>query len=357
MEKVILTTGGTGGHIFPALAVAEELRGRYPAIELLFVGGEYGMEKALLGKAGIPFRALPVRGVLGRGLKSVAALLKLGSSMFQARKILKEFSPDVVAGFGGYASFPIMLMAKSRGIPALLHEQNAIAGASNRFLAKLGVKVCATLPDTQGFAKIEEVTGNPVRASLREIGKKSFGNSKRLFVLGGSQGAAGLNRFMADSLPFFAEKGVEIIHQCGKKDEPWLKNLYKQHSFPEDSARAFIDSIADVYEWADLILCRSGASTIAEICIAGVPAVFVPFPSAIHDHQTWNAKILQNSGGACLVPEKDLENAGARDLICDLLDNPEKLAQMSRALQTLARPEAAARIVDNLEKIAKPKRK
>lgn len=356
MEKAILTTGGTGGHIFPALAVAEELRRRHPAMELLFVGGEYGMEKDLLAKTGIPFLALPVRGVLGRGLKSLTAMMKLGASTLEARKILKGFAPDVVAGFGGYASFPTMLAAKTLGIPALLHEQNAIAGASNKILARLGVKVCATLPGTSGFAKIEEVTGNPVRASLRKIRPKSFVGAKRLFVLGGSQGAAGLNRFMADALPYFAANSVEIIHQCGKKDEQWLKKAYKKFAFPENSVRAFIDDIAGVYEWADLILCRSGASTIAEICIAGVPAVFVPFPAAIHDHQTWNAKILQKTGGALLVPESELETAGTREIILKLLENPEKLAEMSSALLKMARPEAAARIVDNLEKLAKPKK-
>lgn len=352
MEKVILTTGGTGGHIFPAIAVAEELRRRYPNISLLFVGGEYGMERELLAKTGISFIALPARGVLGKGLKSITSLLKLGTSVLQASKIVKRFSPDAIAGFGGYASFPAMLAAKFLGVPALLHEQNAIAGATNKLLAKLGVKVCATLPETEGFAQIEEITGNPVRANLRNIRQKTFTGTKRLFVLGGSQGAAGLNRFMANSLSFFAANSVEIIHQCGKKDEEWLKETYKKHSFPENSVRPFIDDIANVYEWADLILCRSGASTIAEICIAGVPAVFVPFPAAIHNHQTWNAKILQKSGGAFLVPEAELESANACELILRLLKNPVKLGEMSNALRKMAKPEAAAKIVDNLEKLA-----
>ena len=354
MDNILLTTGGTGGHIFPALAVAEELRRRNPNANLLFVGSLYGPEERLMRQAGIPFEGLPVRGLLGRGFKAVGAGAQMALAVAKAVGIIRRFKPDVVAGFGGYAAFAPMLAARLMGVPGVLHEQNAIAGASNRFLARVARRVCISLPNTSGFDMKKCVfTGNPVRAAVTAVGQISRQRqSRRLLVVGGSQGAHALNAFMLENLAEFRGAGVEIRHQTGITDEGSVRAAYVAAGYAPECVSAFIDDMAGAYAWADVALCRAGASTVAELCAAGLPSVLVPFPHAIHDHQTRNAEVLTRSGAAVLVPEGRMAVQHMSDILLRLLTMPGEREPMAAAALSAARPDAAARVVAVLEETA-----
>lgn len=347
MPKVILTTGGTGGHIFPALAVAEVLRQR--GYELLFMGGAYGQEERLASKAGIPFIGLRARGFLGRGLRAIPAAVDLCAATFTAIRKVKSFMPCAVAAFGGYASLAPSLAAIFLRIPLLLHEQNAMAGMSNRLLSRRAATVCASLPDTSGFKKPFVVTGNPVRQGLQLVRDSSGATGRHLLVLGGSQGAHALNVCVTSLLPAFKKLGIKIRHQTGENDYQDVCNAYIAAGYDPECVSPFIDDMASAYGWADLAFCRAGASTIAELCIAGLPSVLVPFPAAIHDHQTRNAKALAEAGAAVLLPETEL--ARAEPVLTGLLGNQAALGKMSRIAESLAQPEAAANVAREIENL------
>lgn len=354
MNRILLTTGGTGGHIFPALAVAEELRRRNPDAGLLFVGSLYGPEARLARLAGVPFEGLPVRGLLGRGWRAVGAALRMAAAVGRAVGVIRRFRPDVVAGFGGYAAFAPMFAARLMGVPLVLHEQNAVAGTSNRFLARSARRVCVSLPETEGFDKARCVfTGNPVRAAVSALGQRApREGTRRLLIVGGSQGAHALNAFMLAHVQEFRRAGVELRHQTGKTDEADARAAYAAAGYGPECVSAFIDDMAGAYAWADMVLCRAGASTVAELCAAGLPSVLVPFPYAVHDHQTRNAAVLERCGAAVLVPEKDMAARELDGLLLHLLGTPEERARMSRAAREAARPDAAARVVAVLEEAA-----
>ena len=353
--NILLTTGGTGGHIFPALAVAEEVRQRHPQAKLLFVGSLYGPEARLVRLAGIPFEGLPVRGFLGRGLKSVEAGFRMTWAVGKALGIVRQFKPDVVAGFGSYAAFAPMLAGRLLGVPTMLHEQNAIAGASNRVLAKLARRICLSLPETEGFAPDKCVlTGNPVRAGVNEAGRLPRARgARRLLIMGGSQGAHAFNSFVVDRLDLLREAGVDIRHQTGSADENYVRAAYVAAGFAPSCVSAFIDDMAAAYAWADVALCRSGATTVAELCAAGLPSVLVPFPYAVHDHQTRNAEVLARSGAAILVRESRMITDGLENTLVQLLNDSGERTRMSVAALASARPDAASRVVSVLEQIAR----
>lgn len=358
MDKILLTTGGTGGHIFPALAVAEELRRRMPDARLLFVGSVYGPEARLCARAGIEFAGLPVRGFLGRGLRAVGAAARMSVAVGKALSLVRSFRPDAVAGFGGYAAFAPMLAARLCGVPAVLHEQNAVAGTSNRVLARLARRVCVSLPGTQGFPEEKCVlTGNPVRAAIAGVADMrkdaATRGTKRLLVLGGSQGAHSLNALMPGLLARLRDAGVEIRHQCGEKDLEATRAAYVEAGYAPDCVSAFIDDMAEAYAWADLALCRAGASTVAELCAAGLPSVLVPFPAAIHDHQTRNAEVVAAAGAGRLVQERDFPRTDMAALLLGLFADPAALADMGRAARGLARTDAAAAVADALTAVAR----
>ena len=358
MDKILLTTGGTGGHIFPALAVAEELRRRDPRAQLLFVGSEYGPEGRLCARAGIDFAGLPVRGFLGRGFRALGAAARMSVAVGKALALVRGFRPDAVAGFGGYAAFAPMLAARLSGVPSVLHEQNAVAGTSNRVLSRLARKVCISLPGTQGFpAEKCVLTGNPVRAAIAHVAKRREGATgratRRLLVLGGSQGAHSLNALMPGLLSQLRTEGVEIRHQCGEKDLEATRAAYTAAGYAPDCVSAFIDDMAEAYAWADLALCRAGASTVAELCAAALPSVLVPFPAAIQDHQTRNAEVVAKAGAARLVQERDFGRTDMGALLGGLLCDADGLAAMGRAAESLARPDAAAAVADALEAVAR----
>ncbi|MDR1125814.1 MAG: undecaprenyldiphospho-muramoylpentapeptide beta-N-acetylglucosaminyltransferase [Deltaproteobacteria bacterium] len=378
MRKVVLTTGGTGGHIFPALAVAEELRRRFPAIELLFVGGEYGPESKLAAQAGLAYLGLPVRGFLGRGVKAAGAAFSLLKSIGIARKKLKAFGPDLVIGFGGYAAAASLAAARLLALPCMIHEQNSLPGLANRLAGRFAARVCISLPDAAAWFKAEKVmlTGNPVRASIsracsakqapaRPVGPISGqvsvqpAGTRRLLVLGGSQGARAVNSAVLEDLPALMRDGVSLRLQTGAADYERVAAEIKKYDpdmpacLPEVSP--FIYDMAEAYGWADLVLCRAGATTVAELAVAGLPAVLVPFPQATHNHQLHNARQVESLGAALVLEQKDLTPGLAAATIAGLFDDPARLEAMARAALALARPDAAARVVDEAARLIEKK--
>ncbi|WP_167941033.1 undecaprenyldiphospho-muramoylpentapeptide beta-N-acetylglucosaminyltransferase [Desulfobaculum xiamenense] len=354
MKRVILTTGGTGGHIFPALAVAEELKRRHPDIRILFVGGRYGREADFAAEAGLEFVGLPVRGVLGRGLKAVSALFGMARAVVQAIGIIGSFAPDAVVGFGGYASFAPVLAARLRGVPCAVHEQNSVPGASNRLLAKLAKRVFLSFPDThKAFSAAKCIlTGNPVRDLIRKMADEPFvqRTTRHLLVVGGSLGARALNDAVIANISGLRDAGFELRHQTGEADLARVKTAYTNAGVDtETSVAPFIRDMKDAYRWADIVLCRSGATTVAELAVAGKPSVLVPFPYATHDHQTVNARFLADSGAAIIVPQAELAGKDLTQLITDILSEPGRLARMADAARALGAPNAAAKLAEGIE--------
>ncbi len=372
MRRVILTTGGTGGHIFPALAVAEEITRRYPKARILFLGGQYGPEADLAARAGLEYVGLPVRGVMGRGLRAVAAAGAMGLGVWRAVSVVRRFDPDIAVGFGGYAAFAGVLAARLCGRPAAIHEQNAIPGLTNRLLGHMVQRVFLSLPDTAGVfpARRCVATGNPVRAAIVAAGATvdagaaegggalRSAHSRRLLVMGGSLGARAINEAVVAALPALRDAGVELWHQTGVADWERVRAGYKQAGISEARVEAFIDDVASAYTWADLVLCRAGATSVAELAVAGKPSVLVPFPFATHNHQLHNARHVADAGAALVVEQKDVTpGADGRPavsldrVLVELLADRQRLADMGRAARAMGRPQAAAAVVDGMEAI------
>lgn len=370
MRRVVITTGGTGGHIFPALAVTEEIRKRWPYVEILFLGGEYGPEARLAAKAGIEFKALPVRGVIGRGLKGVGALFAMLRSFASACALVRSFAPELVVGFGGYASFPGLAAACLSSPKTAIHEQNAFPGLVNRVLGRRADAVFLSMPDASGVFPKEKclLVGNPVRDDIARLHAKQGagkggkrGPARRLLVIGGSQGARALNEGMLAGLPLLLAEGVEVRHQTGEADYERVRSAYEAAGAPGMQAEAFIDDMAAAYEWADLVVSRAGASTLAEIAAVGLPAVLVPFPQAAQDHQRYNAVFWQDKGAALLMEQREFFAAGAatEKLVAaalGLLRDEEKTLAMGGKSFSLARTDAAERMVDALDKLLMQKK-
>jgi len=355
--RVVLTTGGTGGHIFPALAVAEELRQRHPGGELLFLGGTYGPESRMAAEADIPFRALAARGVIGRGLRAVGSICWITRSMIESLWLLWRFKPQAVIGFGGYASFCPVLAATWLGIPTLVHEQNSMPGVVNRVLGRYVRMVLISYPDERHCfdqAKTEH-TGNPVRAAIRGLRDKmpmeERQAGRRVLIVGGSQGSRTLNDAVVRDLPNLVKGGIEVWHQTGEKDLESVRQSYAEQGFTTAKVDPFIKDMAAAYGWADLVVCRAGATTLSELTVAGKPSVLVPFPHATHDHQTFNALALDERGAAVMVHEEEFAASSLASIILPLLE-PERLREMSRSAAMLGTPDAAVRVADAVEAVA-----
>lgn len=352
--KAVLATGGTGGHIFPALAVAEELRRRDPSGDVLFVGSRSGREAELARQAGIPFHGLPARGVMGRGFKAAASLMLISISIVRAFFLLRRYRPDVVLGLGGYAGFAPVIAAKRLGIPTALHEQNSIPGLTNRVLGRRVDRVFLTLPDIHGHfeAARSVITGNPIRVSLldaareRAAGERPVG--KNILVFGGSQGARAINDLILGSLAQLKAQGFALWHQTGEADHQRVSEAYVREGMETDRVQVFIKDMGAAYNWCDLVICRAGASTLAELTAMGLPSILIPYPYATHDHQLHNAQHMERAEAALLLVQSCLGDIRLTRLLDDLFSTPNRLREMGRAARTLGRPDAASRIVDEL---------
>jgi UDP-N-acetylglucosamine--N-acetylmuramyl-(pentapeptide) pyrophosphoryl-undecaprenol N-acetylglucosamine transferase len=350
--RIIIAGGGTGGHLFPGVAIAEEFLGRGQNNEILFLGTEWGLEKKLLPGLGFTLRTLDLAGIKGKGvLKSFSALLKIPAGMLESRKIMKDFRPDVVIGVGGYASGPAVLTAHLMSIKTAIAEQNALPGATNRFLGKLADRIFVAFPETNKWfaGGPVMVTGNPVRAAfLSSVTAVARIKGKfTLLVFGGSQGAHRINMVVLEALEKLEsmKNRLRIIHQTGRDDFEEISKRYSESGL-ESTVLPFIDDMATVYRSADLLICRAGATTIAEITASGKAAILVPFPFAVNDHQTKNARILVNRGAAEMIPERELTGEHLAGIIARLFNNPEKIREMEERSAALGNIHAARDIVD-----------
>ncbi|MBL9100776.1 MAG: undecaprenyldiphospho-muramoylpentapeptide beta-N-acetylglucosaminyltransferase [Myxococcales bacterium] len=357
--RVLIAGGGTGGHLFPGVALAEEVKAR--GGEVLFVGTERGIEARVLAGDGWRLACIDATGIKGRGLKGlVLGLLRLPLAWWQSLRILRGFRPDVVVGVGGYASGPLVATAAMLLYKTAILEQNSIPGITNRILARLVRRVFCTFPDRLRRFPARKVVlaGNPIRrkilSALQGAAASEAAGSRapRLFVFGGSQGARAINDRTVAAAAELAQRvpGLEILHQTGKADEARVREGYAALGLTEPRVRvaAFLTDMATPYGWCDLVLCRAGATSLAELAAAGKPAVLVPFPQATDNHQEHNARALVDVGAAVLLRESEWTDALLAGTLVDLLGDPARLAAMRAAMLGAARPQAAADIADAL---------
>lgn len=359
--RFIISGGGTGGHIYPAVAIANELKAQYPDAEFLFVGAQDKMEMQKVPQAGYPIEGLWIAG-LQRKLTLQNALfpVKLASSLLKSFRIVKKFKPDVVIGTGGFASGAVLKVASMLGIPTVIQEQNSYPGITNKLLAKKANKICVAYENLERFFPKEKMmlTGNPVREDLIEVGSKKEeavsyfkldASKKTLLVLGGSLGARRINQLIEKELDFLLSKNIQILWQCGKL---YLKDYEKYNSKGNVQVTAFIDRMDLVYAAADVVISRSGASSVSELCIIGKPTIFIPSPNVAEDHQTKNAKAIVDKNGALLIKESDLDYQ-FETVFSDLISNENKQIELSQNIKKLALPNATKAIVEEIKKLIK----
>lgn len=363
--KIILSGGGTGGHIYPSVAVAEALRRELgDGVELLFVGAEGKMEMEKLPALGYRVVGLPVAGLQRKlDLRNFALPFKVMKSIREARRTIRAFGADAAAGFGGYASAPVLWAAQHMGIPTLIQEQNSYAGVTNKILSRRADRICVAYEGMERFFPADRIlfTGNPLRGDFGKAAPRTeaaahFGlkpDIPTILIVGGSLGTRTLNETMkrhADALGTRNE--VQVIWQTGKYYEKEMEAFMAQRHYPNIWRGAFIDRMDYAYAAADLVLSRSGAGTVSELCLVAKPVLFVPSPNVAEDHQTKNAKALEAKGAAVVVPDAEARTAAMRRAM-ELLSDKEALRTMSENLEKLARPDAAERIVDEIEKVMK----
>jgi UDP-N-acetylglucosamine--N-acetylmuramyl-(pentapeptide) pyrophosphoryl-undecaprenol N-acetylglucosamine transferase len=359
-HKFILSGGGTGGHIYPAIAIANELKSRFPDAKFLFVGAQDKMEMQKVPQAGYPIQGLWIAG-LQRRLTFDNALfpVKLLSSLLKSRNIIKQFQPDLVIGTGGFASGPLLQMANSAGIPTLIQEQNSFPGITNKLLSKKANAICVAYENLERFFPKNKMvlTGNPVRQDLIDVESKGAEglahfnldpNKRTILVLGGSLGARRLNQLIEKELEFFASQNVQLLWQCGKL---YFEEYQKYHS-NDVQVMAFIERMDLVYAAADIVISRAGASSVSELCIVGKPVVFIPSPNVAEDHQTKNAKSIADKNGAILIRESELD-ATFESTFSDLIGNESKQHELSQNIKNLALPNATKAIVEEIIKLIK----
>jgi len=346
--KVLIMAGGTGGHIMPALAVAKMLQEKGHQVEWL--GTSHGMENQLIPKANIPLHTITITGLRGKGLTSLLlAPFKLLRAILQSLSIIKKIKPDAVLGMGGFASGPGGLAAGHLRIPLIIHEQNSIPGLTNRFLAKFAKYVCEAFPNSFANNINAIYTGNPVRQEILQVQRsQQLNNPLHVLILGGSQGALSLNETVPKAL---SGLNVTIRHQAGKHYNERVKQLY-QELHMDAQVDSFIENMAEAYQWADIVICRAGALTISEIMTTGIPSILIPYPHAVDDHQSKNAKFLVDADAAILLPQQQLTAEKLHSELKKLIDNQDELQQMATNAWTLRKPEATELVV---EKVCYPK--
>lgn len=350
---MIVAGGGTGGHLFPGLAVAEAIAADGNA-SVLFVGSAYGLEATAIPRTGLPFRALALRGVRGRGLRgAVAFVWHLPIALLQSLRILSSFRATLVLGLGGYGSVPVAVAAWLRRVPVVLLEQNAHPGLANRVLAHLARKICTTYAASAGFFPAGKAvhTGNPVRqlTAVQSPSPDRF----TIFAFGGSQGAHAINCALVDAAAILrhAVPPVHIIHQTGAADAAWVRERYAAVG-ADAEVLEFVHDMGDAYGRADLVICRAGATTLAEITILGKPSILVPYPFAADDHQRKNAEVLHDHGAAELIPNAELSGESLSTRVLELVRDRLRLRAMGAAASALALPDATDRVVTVCRQVA-----
>jgi UDP-N-acetylglucosamine--N-acetylmuramyl-(pentapeptide) pyrophosphoryl-undecaprenol N-acetylglucosamine transferase len=347
--SIVIAGGGTGGHLFPGIAVAEALQEINPANKVLFLGTDRPLEQKILSQTPFLHETIPAGGLKGLTLKTkIQSLMQIPLGVVKAIRIYNEFSPHIVLGVGGYVSAPCVIAANLMGIPVVIQEQNSIPGLANRMLAKTSDQIYISFSQTRNFFKAKKTvyTGNPVRKSIVEASKTQRNNSNEnftVFIVGGSQGASAINKAIIEALEHLDKQKVFFIHQSGSDDELRLKNAYKQKNIKADVQSFFHDMITP-YQKADLIICRAGATTVAELSILGKPAIFIPFPHAADDHQVKNAQAIVDAGGAEMIIENQLSGYLLADRIRFFANNSGALETMHHKSLAFARPEAAYQI-------------
>ncbi len=360
--KVIISGGGTGGHIFPAISVADEIKKQYPDVDILFIGAEDRMEMEKVPQAGYPIEGLPVVGIQRRlSLKNLSVPWKLWKSLRRTRQIIRDFNPDAVLGFGGYTSGPTLWEASGLGIPTMIQEQNSYAGLTNKILGRRVDKICVAFDGMEKFFPAEKIvlTGNPVREGLGEISRLKIEaerffdwgqNRKTLLIFGGSLGARSLNEAVAQWIKSDDfNPDVQVLWQCGKRGyERYAGDA--ELSYENVRILPFIDRMDLAYAVADLVVCRAGAITISELCVTEKPAILVPSPNVTDDHQTRNAMALVNKDAAMLVKDGDASTELMKEAM-GLLHNRNALSKLAQNIAELARPTATKNIVDVFRQI------
>ncbi|TAF09970.1 MAG: undecaprenyldiphospho-muramoylpentapeptide beta-N-acetylglucosaminyltransferase [Flavobacteriia bacterium] len=356
--RFIISGGGTGGHIYPAVAIANELKSRFPEAEFLFVGAKDKMEMQKVPQEGYAIKGLWIAGIQRKiTLDNAMFPLKLTSSLLNSFKIIKKFKPDVVIGTGGFASGAVLKVASMLGIPTVIQEQNSYPGITNKLLAKKANKICVAYENLERFFPKDKMilTGNPVRQDLINEASKSEAvayfkldaNKKTLLVLGGSLGARRINQLIEKELDFLLSQNIQIIWQCGKL---YLNDYSKYNEKDNVQVVAFIDRMDLVYAAADVVISRSGASSVSELCIVGKPTIFIPSPNVAEDHQTKNAKAISDKNGAILIKESELETQFEM-VFTDLISNESKQLELSQNIKKLAKPNATKDIVEEIMKL------
>jgi len=356
--KFIISGGGTGGHIYPAIAIADKLKAKFPDAEFLFVGAEDRMEMEKVPQAGYPIKGLWISGLQrSLSLQNLAFPLKLISSLSKSNTILKEFKPDVAIGTGGYASAPLLRMASLKNIPCLIQEQNSYAGITNKWLSGKVQSICVAYEGMDKFFPSEKIrfTGNPVRQDLLDISSKKeeaikfFNldkNKKILLVLGGSLGAKKINELIEKSLTLFKQHNLQVIWQCGK----YYEDAYKNKGNENVKVLAFLNRMDLAYAAADFIISRAGALSVSELCIVGKPVIFIPSPNVAEDHQTKNALAVTDREAAILIRENELD-ATFESKFSELISSEEHQKVLSENITKMAKPNATNDIVEEIEKL------
>jgi UDP-N-acetylglucosamine--N-acetylmuramyl-(pentapeptide) pyrophosphoryl-undecaprenol N-acetylglucosamine transferase len=360
----LISGGGTGGHIYPAIAIANAWKEKHPSSEILFVGALGKMEMQKVPEAGYPIKGLPVAGLQrSLSLQNLSFPFKLLKSLRMASQIVSEFNPDVVIGVGGYASGPVLFAAQRKNIPTLLQEQNSYAGLTNKILARKAATICVAYPDMEGFFPASKIkyTGNPVRKDILQLeGKKQkalaeFGleeGRKTLLILGGSLGARTLNLAMLKDMEALNQAGYQVLWQSGKYYFEEMRSKLKEANLQHIHLLEFIRQMDLAYAAADIIVTRAGALSVSELSLVGKPVIFIPSPNVAEDHQTKNALAIVNNKAAWLL--KDVEAVGhLKEKVDQLIQDPVLIVDLGKNILSLAKPDAANAIVNELEKLIK----
>ena len=356
--RIVIAGGGTGGHLFPGIAIAQEFKRRNSAAKIIFVSTGNPMEKSVLSKTEFELHCITAAGIKGRGIwNQLISVLKIPQGIWESMRILKNFSPELAIGLGSYSAGPVIIGAWLRRIPIAIHEQNLLPGITNRILARFAQRIYISFENTKSSLNPRKVrwTGNPIRRELLEYDDSQTGDAANLeisrqfkiLIIGGSQGAHRVNMALIEALEYLNDTDrLHFVHQTGKTDEQAVRAAYRRHDI-QSTVRSFFVDMAAQYHRADLLICRAGATTVAEISALGKAVIFIPFPYAADNHQVLNAGMLSNEGAAEMIIEKDLNGKIISEKIEYYAAHPAALDDMARKARRFGNPQAAKNIVDD----------